>query len=79
MNCNLRLPGEVQYTLGLFEYFLLGNDTRAEAFILSAVNAYELQLGATHPSTKHVHMLLQLVQQSISDKAGATSKPIELN
>jgi hypothetical protein len=40
-------PGEVQYTLGLFEFFLLGNDVKAETFILSAVNAYEMQLGRT--------------------------------
>lgn len=60
--------GEVQYTLGLFEFFLLFNETAAEGFILSALRSYEMQLGPSHPSTKHVNSMLLVVQQQISDK-----------
>ena len=60
--------GEVQYTLGLFEFFLLFNETAAEGFILSALRSYEMQLGPSHPSTRHVNSMLLVVQQQISDK-----------
>lgn len=50
--------GEVQYTIGLYEFFLLGNESMAESFILSALHAYEMQLGLNHPSCKHVTTVL---------------------
>lgn len=60
--------GEVQYTLGLFEFFLLFNETVAEGLIVSALRSYEMQLGPAHSSTRHVQSMLQLVQQQIADK-----------
>lgn len=60
--------GEVQYTLGLFEFFLLFNETMAENFIVSALSTYEMQLGPAHPSTKHVYAMLSLVQQQLTEK-----------
>jgi len=54
--------GEVHYTIGLFEFFLLGNEGGAESFIVSALKAYETILGADHPSTKHVMGVLELVR-----------------
>lgn len=60
--------GEVQYTLGLFEFFLLFNETVAEGLIVAALRSYEMQLGPAHPSTKHVSSMLALVQQQIADK-----------
>lgn len=68
--------GEVQYTLGLYEFFLLGNESMAESFVLSALHAYEMQLGANHPSCKHVTMMLALIQQSISDKMQSAIPPL---
>jgi tetratricopeptide (TPR) repeat protein len=60
--------GEVQYSIGLFEFFLLFNEALAETYILAALNSYELQLGANHPSTKHVSGMLHLVQETIAEK-----------
>ena len=60
--------GEVQYTLGLFEFFLLFNETNSENLIVSALRSYEMQLGPAHPSTRHVSSMLLLVQQQIADK-----------
>jgi len=62
--------GEIQYTLGLFEFMLRHNDTMAESFIVAALQAYEMQLGPAHSSTKHVSNMLEIVQQSIVDKYG---------
>lgn len=60
--------GEVQYTLGLFEFLLLSNETMAENFIVAALQTYEMQLGPAHSSTKHVMAMLEVVQQAISEK-----------
>lgn len=60
--------GEVQYTIGLFEFLLLGSETAAEGLIVSALQTYELQLGPAHSSTKHVMAMLEVVQQAISEK-----------
>lgn len=54
--------GEAQYTIGLFEFFLLGNDRAAEAFIVAAQKTYESTLGEAHASSQHVHGILQLVR-----------------
>jgi len=60
--------GEVQYTLGLFEFFLLFNETIAEGLIVASLRSYEMQLGPAHASTRHVSSMLALVQQQIADK-----------
>jgi tetratricopeptide (TPR) repeat protein len=60
--------GEIQYTLGLFEFLLLSNNTMAETFILAALQSYEMQLGPAHSSTRHVANMLQAVQQAIAEK-----------
>lgn len=62
--------GEIQYTLGLFEFMLRNNDTLAENLMVAALQAYEMQLGPAHSSTKHVSNMLEIVQQSIADKYG---------
>lgn len=68
--------GEVQYTLGLFEFFLLGskqqdltgqqavqsNVVLAYHFVNAALDAYMMQLGAEHPSTRHVSAMLHLIK-----------------
>lgn len=60
--------GEIQYTLGLFEFLLLNNESMAEGFVLAALQSYEMQLGPSHSSTKHVSNMLEVVQQAISEK-----------
>jgi tetratricopeptide (TPR) repeat protein len=54
--------GEVQFTLGLFEHFLLGNQVAAESYMTSAAVVYESQLGTQHASTKHVESILAIVK-----------------
>lgn len=62
--------GEAEYTVGLFEYFMLGNPVQAEGRIVNALRAYQTQLGEQHTSTKHVASLLDLVKQhSMQDQA----------
>lgn len=56
--------GEAQYTLGLFEYYLLGNDITAESLINNALHVYELKLGDTHRSTEDVVAMLKLIRDS---------------
>ena len=58
--------GEVQFTLGLFELYLLGNDEAAEAFVTAAHKSYESQLGPDHPSAVHVTSCLDLIAQRIA-------------
>ena len=60
--------GEVQFTLGLFELYLLGNEEVSETFVATAHKSYESQLGANHPSTIHVAACLDLISQRIADK-----------
>ena len=55
--------GEAAYTLGLFEFFLLGKPLDAETHMLTAQQAYEVQLGPQHTSTRHVANVLTLVKQ----------------
>jgi tetratricopeptide (TPR) repeat protein len=54
--------GEAQFTMGLFEYFLLGNQTSAEALLASALMVYNMQLGVEHASSKHVESVLAVVR-----------------
>jgi len=63
--------GEVLYTLGLFEFFLLGNEQAAEAFILAALRTYEMQLGSNHVSTRHVNAVLAFIRQKASSRVTA--------
>ena len=58
--------GEVQFTLGLFELYLLGNDEAAEAFVVAAHKSYESQLGPDHPSAMHVTACLELIVNRIA-------------
>jgi tetratricopeptide (TPR) repeat protein len=60
--------GEAQFTLGLFEFLLLGNDTMAESFMQQAHRAYELQLGSAHLSVKHVAKLLNAVKEKLVER-----------
>lgn len=55
--------GEAAYTLGLFQFFLLGKPADSEMHILAAQQAYEVQLGPQHTSTRHVANVLTLVKQ----------------
>jgi tetratricopeptide (TPR) repeat protein len=53
--------GEAQFTLGLFELYLMGNITAASAYISSAQRSYESQLGSDHPSAVHVTSCLDML------------------
>ena len=55
--------GEVEFTIGLYEYFLLTNIPSAEIFLQNAKAVYEVQLGEEHNSTKHVVTVLELISQ----------------
>jgi len=61
--------GEIQYTIGLFEFFLLGNENAADSMILSALRTYEQQLGPAHPSTTHVNAVLTFVREKSMQRA----------
>ena len=54
--------GEVLFTLGIFDFFLLGNQNTAEDSIQAALSIYESQLGNEHPSTLHVINILSQVK-----------------
>ncbi len=60
--------GEIQYTLGLFEFLLLSNESAAETFMIAALQSYEMQLGQAHTSTQHVQSMLRVVQHAIVEK-----------
>jgi len=66
--------GEAQFTMGLFEYFLLGNQTSAEALLSSALTVYNMQLGVEHASSKHVSSILALVKNSVDDTRAEVSQ-----
>ena len=55
--------GESLYTMGLFDFFLLGNETSADSLLESALSSYELNYSADHPSSKHVKKVFALVRQ----------------
>ena len=57
--------GEVEYSLGLFEFFILGNEPAAATFMEMAHSIYDTQLGPSHASTLHVKAVLTLVKQQI--------------
>jgi tetratricopeptide (TPR) repeat protein len=57
--------GEVEYSLGLFEFFILGNEPSAATYMEMAHSIYDTQLGPSHASTLHVKAVLQLVKQQI--------------
>jgi tetratricopeptide (TPR) repeat protein len=56
--------GEVQYTLGLFEYLILNSDNAASTFTLAALEAYESNYGFDHLSTKHVAAVHELINSN---------------
>ena len=56
--------GEVQYTLGLFEYLILNSDNAASTFTLAALEAYESNYGLDHLSTKHVAAVHELINSN---------------
>lgn len=63
--------GEVQYTLGLFEFFLLYNESMADKFVTGALQTYEMQLGPSHPSTEHVQSMYDLLKGAVSAKVAS--------
>lgn len=82
--------GEVEYTIGLFEFFLLGNEANAELFMSSAMATYTSTLGEAHPSTRHVVSVMNLVKlqrerkeenvhmsMSTNDQFGGMAFPVE--
>jgi tetratricopeptide (TPR) repeat protein len=60
--------GEVEYTIGLFEFFLIGNENRAQDLIESAQRTYITSLGERHPSTEHISSVLNLVRSQTGNK-----------
>jgi tetratricopeptide (TPR) repeat protein len=60
--------GEVQYSIGLYEFFIVGNEVSAFEFMNLAHNIYEMQLGSAHNSTLHVKAVMNLVQQQRWDE-----------
>ena len=60
--------GEVQYTIGLFEFFLIGNDNNALGLIEEAQTTYIKSLGEMHPSTEHISSVLDLVRNQTGNK-----------
>lgn len=58
--------GEVQYTIGIFECFLLGNERAAENFIVSAQKTYESTLGEAHASSQHIEGVLSSLRSRMS-------------
>ncbi len=69
--------GEIEYTIGLFEFFLLGHEPNAEVFMNSAFQTYKTSLGEAHPSTKHVISVLSLVRAHASKNSmGADGAPL---
>jgi tetratricopeptide (TPR) repeat protein len=53
--------GEAQYTLGLFEYFFMGNEAAAAFYLLASKTVYSDQLGAGHPSSILVKSVYELL------------------
>ena len=47
---------------GIFDFFLLGNQSTAEDNIQAALSIYEGQLGNEHPSTLHVINILSQIK-----------------
>ena len=54
--------GEILFTLGIFDFFLLGNHSTAEDNIQAALLIYGTHLGNEHPSTLHVINVLSQVK-----------------
>ena len=62
--------GEIMFTLGIFDYFLLGNQGIAADNISSALSIYKLQLGEEHKSTLHVEGVLAQVNMETEERRG---------
>lgn len=67
--------GEVQYSLGLFEFFISGNEEEASRYMSVAHEIYQSQLGQSHASTLHVSAVLSLVNQQVMEKEGGILRP----
>jgi tetratricopeptide (TPR) repeat protein len=55
--------GEVEYSIGLYEFFIVGSEVSAHEYMSMAHAIYETQLGGAHNSTLHVKAVMNLVQQ----------------
>lgn len=53
--------GEAEYTIALFEFFLVGNDSKALELMESALSTYVTSLGEKHPSTMHISSMIELI------------------
>lgn len=71
--------GEVQYSLGLFEFFILGNEEESARYMGVALEIYQSQLGASHASTLHVSAVLSLVNQQVMEKEGGVLQSNRMN
>ena len=71
--------GEVQYSLGLFEFFILGNEEESARYMSVAHEIYQSQLGPSHASTLHVNAVLALVNQQLMEKEGGVLQPNRLS
>lgn len=67
--------GEIEYTIGLFEFFLLGHEANAEVFMNSAFHTYKNSLGEAHPSTRHVTSVLVLVRAQAARRNATITGP----
>lgn len=59
--------GEAQFTLGLFELYLIGNIPAAGSYVSAAQRSYESQLGADHPSAVHVATCLEMISLKMQE------------
>lgn len=69
--------GEIEYTIGLFEFFLLGHEANAEVFMNSAFHTYKNSLGEAHPSTRHVTSVLVLVRAQAARRNATITGPVD--
>ena len=70
--------GEIEYTIGLFEFFLLGHEANAEVFMNSAFHTYKNSLGEAHPSTRHVTSVLVLVRAQAARRNATITGPVDI-
>jgi len=60
--------GEVQFTLGLFGFFIISDLETSKGYIGEALEIYEQQLGETSVSTTQVCNFLKLVNEAIDHR-----------
>ncbi len=54
--------GEVEYTIALFEYFLVGNERKALDLMENSLKTYITSLGERHPSTMHIYSMITMIK-----------------